>query len=112
MRQLQLEQAKQVTKLRQEVEQGARDLASKADRRMKVRSCGSRTILRRLLPEGAANLLPSGGSTPGQCPLPNGRVRLCSAACRAMVMELFTHRLKAGPVCCPVVARSARCLTR
>ena len=39
MRQLQLEQAKQVTKLRQEVEQGARDLASKADRRMKVRSC-------------------------------------------------------------------------
>ena len=36
VRQLQLEQAKQVTKLRQEVEQGARDLASKADRRMKV----------------------------------------------------------------------------
>eukprot|EP00891_Asterochloris_glomerata_P006792 jgi/Astpho2/6792/fgenesh1_pm.00103_%23_10_t len=36
VRQLQLEQAKQVTKLRQEVEQGARDLASKADRRMKA----------------------------------------------------------------------------
>ena len=43
VRQLQLEQAKQVTKLRQEVEQGARDLASKADRRMKVRSRGSRS---------------------------------------------------------------------
>ena len=65
VRQLQLEQAKQVTKLRQEVEQGARDLASKADRRMKVGCCGSRSFLHGPLPGGGAFLLPSGSSTPG-----------------------------------------------
>ena len=65
MRQLQLEQAKQVTKLRQEVEQGARDLASKADRRMKVRSGGLRPLSGRLLLQGEAFLLPSGASIPG-----------------------------------------------
>ena len=55
MRQLQLEQAKQVTKLRQEVEQGARDLASKADRRMKVTSCGFTSSCAWLLSEGGGS---------------------------------------------------------
>ena len=36
MRSVKLEQAKEVTKLRQEVEQGAKELASKYERKMKV----------------------------------------------------------------------------
>ena len=42
VRQLKVEQAKQVTKLRQEVEQGAKDLAQKAEQKMKV--CAVLTI--------------------------------------------------------------------
>lgn len=38
VRSVKLEQAKEVTKLRQEVEQGAKELASKYERKMKVRS--------------------------------------------------------------------------
>lgn len=36
VRSVKLEQAKEVTKLRQEVEQGAKELASKYERKMKV----------------------------------------------------------------------------
>ena len=36
---MKLEQAKEVTKLRQEVEQGAKELASKYERKMKVCLC-------------------------------------------------------------------------
>ena len=38
MRSVKLEQAKEVTKLRQEVEQAAKELASKYERKMKVSS--------------------------------------------------------------------------
>ena len=39
VRSVKLEQAKEVTKLRQEVEQGAKELASKYERKMKVCLC-------------------------------------------------------------------------
>lgn len=48
VRSVKLEQAKEVTKLRQEVEQGAKELASKYERKMKVR-LGCLSLLYKIL---------------------------------------------------------------